>query len=82
MSKQTQADMVRGKLEELIDQGFEKTEIYEKLLLEFGLPRPTIRRIVNDYRKLLLMRISVLTPLATHLQPLDKIRQIEKPIVV
>lgn len=54
-------DQVKLRIGELIDQGLtDKTDIYSKIVEEFNMPRPTVRRIAREYRQQLVERIKIL----------------------
>jgi len=61
MTDQKTIDQVKLRIGGLIDQGLsDKQDIYSKIVEEFGLPRPTVRRIARDYRMELNKRVEIL----------------------
>ncbi len=61
MPDKTTIDQVKLRIGGLIDQGLtDKTDIYSKIVEEFNMPRPTVRRIARDYRNELTQQIRVL----------------------
>jgi len=54
-------DKIRKRIDGLLENGFtDRTDIYSKLVEEFGTPRPTISRIVRDYREEMKKKLAVL----------------------
>lgn len=56
-----QGDSIKLAINSLLDVGYtDKSKIYSRIVIEFGVPRPTVRRIVRDLRNELLHKIRIL----------------------
>lgn len=52
---------IKERVNTLIDSGMkDRSEIYSKIVEEFGTPRPTARRIVRDFREEMIKKVKIL----------------------
>lgn len=61
ISSKNQSAKIKATINSFLDQGLtDKQVIYNKVVDELGVPRPTVRRVARDLRNELLEKINVL----------------------
>ena len=61
ISSKNQSARIKATINSFLDQGLtDKQVIYNKVVDELGVPRPTVRRVARDLRNELLEKINVL----------------------
>lgn len=52
---------IKNSIEKLIEKGIkDKQEIYSKIVMEFGIARPDVRRIARDLRNEMMNKVKIL----------------------
>ena len=61
ISSNNQSSRIKATINSFLDQGLtDKQIIYNKVVDELGVPRPTVRRVARDLRNELLEKINIL----------------------
>lgn len=61
MNRTNQSTVIREAINSCLDKGLkDKQDIYDKVVDELGVPRPTVRRVAHDLRNDLIERINIL----------------------
>ena len=61
MNRTNQSTVIKEAINSLLDEGItDKQDIYSKVVVNLGVPRPTVRRVARDLRNELLTKIKIL----------------------
>lgn len=61
MNHKNQSSVIKDAINFYLDKGItDKQEIYNKVVDELGVPRPTVRRVARDLKNELLQKIALL----------------------
>lgn len=56
-----QSTIIKEKIEHYLDKGMtDKQDIYTKVVLDLGVPRPTVRRVARDLRQDYINKVQIL----------------------
>jgi DNA invertase Pin-like site-specific DNA recombinase len=61
VNRTNQSTVIKEAINSLLDDGItDKQDIYSKVVVNLGVPRPTVRRVARDLRNELLTKIKIL----------------------
>ena len=61
MNRTNQSTVIKEAINSFLDDGItDKQDLYSKVVVKLGVPRPTVRRVARDFRNELLTKIKIL----------------------